>query len=496
MAGTYLEREQKYNVEPSFSLPSLDEFVPAGGRLDTLVIHLESLYFDTADGHLRRHGVTLRRRTGDADEGWQAKLPSGTDKTEVQLPLESAEDSPPPALLELTTGLRRGRPMQKVATLRTERTAHRILDGDGRQLVEVADDTVHGSALGDVALVSQWREVEVELGAGPDNLPDAIGARLQQAGARPAANWSKLARALRPSGPLADDAAPPALEPTASVEALLVSFLEQQRASLIDADLAMRREQDATERAELAVFRLRAVLRCFGDLFEAGRTGGADSELAWYGGLLGAVRDPELLRKRLIDAVAALPVELVLGPVVRRIDQHLVGERERHREALRAAMNGTRYFALLDEVDRLVDAPPLTVEAGQPAASLIGGLKRAQREAVTGVGAAVTAESDVTVARAYRAVGRARTAAEVLGPAEAKAAKRSLKRASKVQDGLRELQQSGAAAALLLRLGARAGTSGGENGFTFGLLYEREQQHARRARAEVAKRAARLAQRR
>jgi hypothetical protein len=100
------------------------------------------------------------------------------------------------------------------------------------------------------------------------------------------------------------------------------------------------------------------------------------------------------------------------------------------------------------------------------------------------------------VARAYRAVGRARTAAEVLGPAEAKAAKRSLKRASKVQDGLRELQQSGAAAALLLRLGARAGTSGGENGFTFGLLYEREQQHARRARAEVAKRAARLAQRR
>jgi hypothetical protein len=57
----------------------------------------------------------------------------------------------------------------------------------------------------------------------------------------------------------------------------------------------------------------------------------------------------------------------------------------------------------------------------------------------------------------------------------------------KIQKVLGEHQDSVVALGTLRTLGARAGSTAGENGFTFGLLYGLELQAARRARDDAAK---------
>jgi hypothetical protein len=48
VAEKYLEREVKLDVDEEFSLPNLSDLVPAGCILDTVVVRLDSTYFDTS----------------------------------------------------------------------------------------------------------------------------------------------------------------------------------------------------------------------------------------------------------------------------------------------------------------------------------------------------------------------------------------------------------------------------------------------------------------
>ena len=56
------EREDKFEVDPTWVMPQLTGLVPAGGRLDQEVRRLDNAYLDTARSGLRLFGVTLRRR--------------------------------------------------------------------------------------------------------------------------------------------------------------------------------------------------------------------------------------------------------------------------------------------------------------------------------------------------------------------------------------------------------------------------------------------------
>ncbi len=68
---------------------------------------------------------------------------------------------------------------------------------------------------------------------------------------------------------------------------------------------------------------------------------------------------------------------------------------------------------------------------------------------------------------------------ELAAPAlPAKHAKRRVKELKRLQDTLGEFQDSVVANETLLQLGRRAGTTPGENGFTYGLLYALEQRRA------------------
>jgi CHAD domain-containing protein len=488
VAERYLERETKLSVDDDFRMPDLGSLVPAGGILQTALINLDSTYFDTAERDLLNANVTLRRREGGpTDTGWQLKLPTGADRTEVRLPPGEGAGVPK-ELRDLTGGLRRGRGLRQVARIRSERTTYRLSDASGNLLVEVADDQVRATTLGDTAVISTWREVEVELGTGDKRLVGAIVKRLRAAGARPSDDSSKLAKAMgeSPAGHAAQvNTVPPAEWST--VGTLAIAYVLEQRQGLLDGDLELRGGFDAIHRTRVASRRLRSTLRTYRALFVADRAAALDAELRWYGGLLGAVRDPDVLREHLRGVIADLPDQLVLGPVLSRIDQDLIGERAQQHRALLRALNSRRYFALLDAVDQWVADPPFTAVAHEPTKHATKWAEHAQAKLNRRLRtAAKSPDEPDLVHRARKAAKRARYAMELATPAlPSKVAKKSIKKARAIQDTLGEFQDSVVAHEALLRMGIRAGTAANENGFTYGLLYGLEQRRADESRREV-----------
>jgi inorganic triphosphatase YgiF len=200
-AGEFTETERKYEAESSFVLPSLAGLAGVAAVSPPRTHDLSAVYFDTADLHLLAARITLRRRTGGPDPGWHLKLPAGVDtRREIHAPLGSSTGAVPAGLADRVSGSTGGRQLQPIARLETTRTVRHLTGPDGEVLAEVADDLVTGSLPepGPAAwrVAASWREIEVELAAGSAGLLDAVAAALQQAGARPSATASKLARLL------------------------------------------------------------------------------------------------------------------------------------------------------------------------------------------------------------------------------------------------------------------------------------------------------------
>ena len=469
MVEEHRERELKFDVPEGWRLPAPDGLLPPGGTVEHDQLHLETTYFDTADHDLLGSGVTLRRRTGDADTGWHLKVPDGDARLEIRRPLEGREDEPPDELVALTLGLRAGAPLAPVATLTTQRAVHRLVDASGRPLAEVVVDDVHGTAMGEAAVITRWREVEVELAdAGDEDLLARAAEHLRTAGADRAASASKLARAL---------ARPAPATPPSGLAGLVACYLDAQYRSLVFADVALRRGREDVHRTRTATRRYRTALRVFAPILDGSAAAHLDGELKWYAELLGRVRDPQVLRQHLDAAVAELPPELVLGPVRTRIHQLLATDLAEGRDALGQAMAGERYFALLRELRAWHERLPTAGE--RPAAEAARFLRKAKRTLRRRLAAAENAAApDQARHRARKAAKRLRYAAELVRPELGGPAKRTGRRAKQVQRELGARQDSVIAAEFLLRAARVAGTTPGENGFTFGLLYQREREAA------------------
>lgn len=484
MPVSHLEREDKFDADPAFELPGL-------GAADERIVEvrnarrqLRSRYFDTADRALLTAGMTLRHRTGEADEadeGWQLKVPKSAAREE----LRTAGDieAIPEELLTLLRGVRRDQPLELIATLETTRLVTELLDADGVLLAEVADDTVTASV--DGLEPTSWREVEVELGpAGDEELLSRVAEELRRAGARRSASRSKLARGLGVVEVRADDD-------------LLQHYLLAQQRAMLAGDLALRRGDDSViHPTRVAIRRLRSTLRTFLDR-EAGRA--LDDELRWLAGILGEVRDCQVMRKRLLRLVDELADSEVLGPVRTRIKVELDREQAEAWRRVQQVLVSERYLQLLSAVN----AFRLTVHR-IPAKRLVKLMARAEAKVVRRLAGA--AASPTELHRARKAAKRARYAGELVSAAADQHAgglrpggKRSARRRAGIkqalkqtarnearQDHLGEHQDSVVTAQLLLRLGQIAGTTPAENGFTFGLLYERERQRAAAVREGLA----------
>jgi CHAD domain-containing protein len=386
-------------------------------------------------------------------------------------------------LESLLTGVRRGQPLRPIATVTTQRSVTQLVDRTGKLLAEVDDDTVHAAATGDAAAISSWREVEVELGEGDLRTLHRLGKRLRRAGAKPSRNPSKLSRAL-PGGSGADS---PRAAGTAHAGQILAAYLGEQHQLIMTGDLALRRDEDrAVHKTRVAIRRFRSTLRVFGEFFDPHRAAALDGELQWYAGMLGEVRDRQVLRKRLNAMIDLVDDTLLLGPVRARIEAELAHEQADHWQRLLTALNSERYFALLADLDDWSHRPPHTAAAAEAARALIRPARHARRRVARKLKVATRAEDTTALHRVRKAAKRARYAAEATRPVIGrKSAKRQAHRYRDLQDLLGEHQDSIVSAEVIRRIGAAAGTTPGENGFTYGILHEREEHTARAARTKA-----------
>jgi inorganic triphosphatase YgiF len=203
--GDHLETEQKYDADADFALPKLGALPELAGRRPAAPrrIFLSATYYDTDDLDLLKHKVTLRRRIGGDDEGWHLKLPVRKDtRQEVHAPLdEGASGSVPARLAAQVEDITAGGRLHPVAIVDTERTVVTLPGPPGDALVEVADDRVTAIRFGESENKPMtWREIEVEAlsqDSGAAALLTTVGQALREAGARPSASGSKLARVLQ-----------------------------------------------------------------------------------------------------------------------------------------------------------------------------------------------------------------------------------------------------------------------------------------------------------
>ncbi len=477
MESIQIEREDKFDVDAHFEMPTLASLVPADGVLASSETDLISEYFDTVGHDLLRRGITLRRRTGDSDNGWHAKVPAEKARTEIRLPLGSgADDAVPDELADVLRGAVMGEQLSAVATLTTHRTVHSVSDADGAVIAEIADDEVSVVLIGG-ATGPRWREVEVELGpAGSESFLKKAGKLLRGAGARPSAHPSKLDRALSVVREVPGDAG----------VRLLTEYLDEQVQAIVAGDVYLRRGLDPIHSTRVAIRRYRSTLRVFASLFEDEPAAQLETELSWYASLLGEVRDRQVQRARFAAALRELPSEWVLGPVASRIENDLLAEQIRHRDIAMTELDGDRYRALLTQLSAWSRGLPIDGEVNDRL--LVKLARKAGKKAIDRTQSAVRGTDDEALHRARKASKRARYAAELVSPVvDKKVSKANIKRFKTIQEVLGEHQDAVIAAGILRTLGARAGTTAGENGFTFGLLFERERHAAESAREEASK---------
>ena len=206
--------------------------------------------------------------------------------------------------------------------------------------------------------------------------------------------------------------------------------------------------------------------------------------------MLGEARDAEGASASRRDRnLRQTPPELVLGPVLARVQGHFAPVHAAAREAALAALDSERYFALLDALDELLDSPPLTAAAARPAGhTLPAEARHAYRRTARRMRRAQRArpgqDADVAYHEARKAAKRARYAGEAVSPALGKQARRFTKQMKQVQTVLGDHQDAVVARGVDRELGVGAHLAG-ENAFSYGLLYERETERADRLKKKA-----------
>jgi len=491
MTADHEEIETKYAVDGEAALPSL-EGLPGVVRLRrSRTTSLEATYFDTADLDLASAGIVLRRRTGGSDAGWHLKLPTSKGRQEVHEPLGRAVRTAPKSLRELLVAHVRGKSVAPVATVRARRTAHLLLDGDGRPLAEVSDDRVEaqGTRSGDEPI--SWREWEAELVEGDASLLDAVGHRLVDAGARPSGGSSKLALVLGDRVPATPESVRPTVSRNDPAASVVQARLQQQVTELLSRDpLARRDAPDGVHKMRVAVRRLRNALATFRPFLVREQGDEVRAELKWLADALGGVRDAEVMRARLLTRLD--DERGVVDTTTReRVRSELDTEHARARQRLLEVLGSDRYLALLDRLDELAVRPPWTDRAQEPTQAVVRKRvrkddKRLRRRLEAADAAQDAHEREHLLHEARKAAKRLRYACESVKEPFGKKAVRLARAVEKVQSHLGEHHDAVVCQARLREL-ARTATATGEDAFAYGVLHVREELALRRAEARFEK---------
>lgn len=368
----------------------------------------------------------------------------------------------------------------------------------------------------------RWREIEVELvGDGTPALLDAVEEVLAAAGVRPASSASKLARALEETAETAGTAEPTEQqsqgEPKRGKSSLtgkpakasrpakpgkvgkagaaatspqpadlrtagdaVLAYVREQIRTLVELDPAVRRDvPDSVHQMRVATRRLRSAFRSYGAVLDRSVTDPIGNELKWLAGELGVDRDREVLAERLREGLGELPRELRMGPVAARLRLWSQRRRLGSRQSLLTVLDGARHLTLLESLHALLADPPLRPAADRPpgramAKAVLKDYRRLDGRIATALAAPPGPERDEALHAARKAAKRVRYAAEAATPVLGRPAKKFATRMKRVQQLLGDHQDSVLARAALRDLAVQA-HGAGEGGFSFGLLYGREE---------------------
>jgi CHAD domain-containing protein len=264
----------------------------------------------------------------------------------------------------------------------------------------------------------------------------------------------------------------------------LADYLDQQVNRILVGDVAAHLDEDAVHDTRVAVRRLRSTLRVFGKALDSSEIGHMDGELRWFASLLGDVRDCQVQQNRFSEALDNVPKRLILGPVKSRIRKDLQAAERPARKRAAKAMKSTRYQDMMVVLRRWSAEPP--VDGAVAPKALRKRADRAQRKADRRLATALESEDDAMLHRARKAAKRARYAAELCKPLDKpKRAKRTVKHYKHIQNLLGQHQDAAVAEETLRKMGVSAGKTARENGFTFGMLYAREEQVGHQCREEA-----------
>ncbi|MGZ8802593.1 MAG: CYTH and CHAD domain-containing protein [Mycobacterium sp.] len=478
----YTETERKFEVVESTVTPSFDGLSSVARVERSPSQQLDAVYFDTPGRDLARHRITLRRRTGGPDAGWHLKLPAGADtRTEVRAPLQddtpdesAAPHTVPESLRDVVLAIVRDRPLAPVARISTVRTVEKLYGPDDTAVAEFCDDQVTASAEGGDE--QRWREWELELAEGGDpDLFDRLTNRLLDAGALPAGHGSKLARVLASSGPAAD-------VPEVSADPLHRAVAEQV-GGLLEWDRAVRSDvYDSVHQMRVTTRKIRSLLQSSEGSFGISDDEWILEELRELAGVLGVARDAEVLAERYERALDDLPEANVRGPVRERLVE---GAKKRYLNGWKrslTAMRSPRYFRLLDALEALVAAePPAPPDGAEPTQATIDSAYKRVRKAAK----AAHAAADDSEAHTDEALHRIRKRAKQLRyTAAATGATKVADRAKTIQTLLGDHQDSVVSRSHLRRQ-AELAHAAGEDTFTYGLLYQQENDLAQRCEEQI-----------
>ncbi|HZJ51076.1 MAG TPA: CYTH and CHAD domain-containing protein [Actinomycetota bacterium] len=473
------EIEVKLAIEGAVELP---DFTSEGhGVVEVRALDpvtLRATYHDTEGLRLAHSGITLRWRSGDDDgSAWTLKLPvEESDATERrELRFAGGARSAPAEARSLLTAYLRHQTLAPVARLRTVRKRWLLMGNQEKELAEISHDVV--SVLEGNRVTGRFSEIEIEGRsldrAGVERLAEVF----RDAGAVPAAPSPKLARAVGIVPGAASERERVDLRPTDRAGLAVQAVLNSGFQRLVGNDPATRLgEIEPLHQMRVATRRLRSDLRTISSLLDQAWTDETRSELKWLGGLLGAVRDTDVLSERFRSSSPDL--EQALSPIHKALSR----QRDRDFSLLSEALVESRYVELLERLDAARGRPLLTVEAQQLCSEALPPLvlqawKKARRQAAS-LG---PDPSDEDLHRLRILTKRARYAAEaVADPLEDRRVMRFANRAADVQDALGELQDAVMAQATIERLVARERRAG--VALAAGRLLERELAAAAEAR--------------
>jgi CHAD domain-containing protein len=372
--------------------------------------------------------------------------------------------------------------------MRTVRRRYELRDTDDHVLAEIADDTVE--VLAGRRVTATFREIEVERYAGRRALLDKVGRVLRGAGAVEGDFVPKHVRALGSAASAPPDLAPPSghIDAKATTAEVVVDALRSDISRIFGYDPLVRLREPlpggdtAVHQMRVGCRRLRSDLRTFRPLLDAAWTDRLRAELSWLAGLLGAVRDAEVLRERLPRTATTDSLAPIDDAVVARIDAELAA---RHRDALsglETALASQRYRDLLERLLDAARAPQLAQDAaGKPARDLLPGLVSRSWRRFRACAEPSMADPDA-VWHAVRIRGkRARYAVEAVAPVLGGRAVDLAGALGTVQNLLGEHQDAAVAADTWLAI-ARAHPDDHALAVTAGRLYERERATIRRVR--------------